>query len=235
MENSCFKIFISKNKECLWLNDMGKRGYKLIKIADSKYYFVHSNNNKYFYSIQHLGFATKSEQAEQYFSELEKNGVFPFLTGGDWTYFYSMKPIEDTPEVYKKSSNVYFWRSLYLFFFSVVCAIVCGYQAFVGNFIKAAGHSGNGLIRSFEIKGVSLLDTLKIWLNGIIEFLNNTYIKLFVNIFGESDASIALAVLIPILIILTVCFAINFNEYLVTKKRFKELIKTNCEVEADEK
>ena len=222
MEKSCFKVFFSKNKECRWLNSMGEKGYLLTKIKDNKYYFTHSKKHTYSYSIEHLDSAIQSEEAEKYFASLEEKGIVPIIYGGCWVYFSAInKTIQQTCEIHKKNSSVYFWRALYLLFFSCVGAVLCGYHAFAADFIVNVGHMGKGRIPLFDIKGDSLLDTLKDVLNHLFDFLSDTYIKLFTMMFGENDAALALSVLIPATIVITVFFALNIYEYFVCRKLAK--------------
>ena len=211
MEKTCFKIFFSKYKEVEWLNSMGKQGYLLKKIRDNKYYFDRSNKYTYNYSIEHLDVAVHSNEADEHFTSLKKRGINPIISSNTWIYFCAVNNnIPLTRDICKKNSVVYFWRSLYLLFFSVIGTILCGYHTFATKYITDVGHNGNGRIPLFEKNG-----TVYNSLNRLFDLISDTYIKLFVNIFGENDAALTLSVVIPITIILTVFFSLNLHEYFV--------------------
>lgn len=234
MEKSYFKVFFSKYKECDWLNRMGEKGYFLTKISDSRYYFKCSDEHKYKYSIEYLNVSAKSDEAISYYDSRRNYGVFPFISSDNWVYFYVEDGnIEDSLSIHQKNAVFYFWRSLYLFFFTLVSAVLCGYHYFAGDFIKRAGHSGNGSFGLLEVKGTSFLDTLKSLWNNVLEFINNTYLKLFALIFGENDSSIVLAFLIPVVIVLTVLFALNLNEFVTCKIKCKKFQAVKVKGEED--
>ena len=215
MEKTYYRVFLSKNEEREWLNKNGEEGYLLTKISDSKYFFTHNKGKKYTYSIEYLNMPSESQAAEEYFDSRKNLGVVPIVSGGNWVYFACDKgAIRQTSAMYKKNSIFYFWRSLYLFFFAVFGSILCGYHVFATDYIGRAGHEGDGKIDLLEIEGSGFSDTLKeIW-NNLLELLNATYVKLFTNIFGENDAALVLAVLIPIVIVFGVLFALNLSEYI---------------------
>ncbi len=220
MDKSYFKIFFSKIKERKWLDKMGDDGYRLTKIKDSKYFFSHSDEHKYKYSIEFLDTSPQSECAEEYYIELEKDGIKPILTSGNWVYFIkSNGNIVHTADVYKKNGIFYLWRSIYLLFFAVFGAIVCGYQAYAAKFLPYMGHTSDGKLSLLEIKDsesvlVEMLNIVKNWVNNIFEFLNGGYFGIFRNFFGNTDAAVVIALILPIVIILTVLFALNFDQYL---------------------
>ena len=54
MHKSIFKVFFSHEKETDWLNRLGKQGYLLCGISDSKYLFEINDGVEYKYSIEHL-------------------------------------------------------------------------------------------------------------------------------------------------------------------------------------
>ncbi len=220
MDKSYFKIFFSKIKERKWLDEMGDEGYLLTKIKDSKYYFSHSDERKYKYSIEFLDMPPQSQKAEEYYIELEKSGIKPILTSGNWVYFVkSNGNIVHTANVYKKNGNFYLWRSIYLLFFAVFGAIVCGYQAYASKFLPYMGHTSDGKLALLEIKDsesvlIEMLNIVKNWANKLFEILNNGYLGIFRNIFGDTDAAVAFGLILPIVIVLTVLFALNLDQYL---------------------
>lgn len=227
MTKSFFKVFFSKSKEQDWLNELGKDGYLLKKISDSKYYFDISDSDKYTYSIEYLDCSPKSEMADEYYKSREEKNIVPIITSGNWVYFCGTNSIiEDCSEIYNKNSSFYFWRCFYLLFFSVFGAVLSGYQAFAAKFIPAVGHTGNGRFGLLELEEnaadfVAFLNVLKKWWNGILELLNNTYLKLLTNIFGENDTVFVQAIVIPLVIVLSILFALNFEQYILYRKKAK--------------
>ena len=227
-KESIFKIFFSKIKEQKWLNDMGAKGYRLASLNDSKYTFELSDSNTYTYSIENLGISPKSEDGKQLISQKTLNGVEVVHVHKNWVYFCTTdSDIIADDDVYKKNRSIYFWRSVYLFFFSMFGAIVCGYQAFASKFLVNIQHTSDGMLEMLE-KGTGFKQYLNIGINRIFNLLNGTYLKFFREIFGNSDASVIIAFILPIVFILLVCFTFNFDEYLgylqLSKKTTLEII-----------
>ncbi len=235
MEKVIFKIFFSKSKECNWLNSLGKQGYLLSKISDSRYFFSVSENKVYSYSIEYLNSSPNSEDSEEYMLKQKENGIYPIITGKNWMYFASETTIiEPSADVYKKNSIFYFWRWLYSLLFSVLGALVCGYQAFASRFIIDTGHTGTGHIKISEVEGNSFGDVIaKAW-NQILRFIDNTYLKMFRNIFGGSDAVFVLAVAVPVVILSVTYFTFNFDEYLIQRKMAKNHVSRRSVIKGDE-
>ena len=220
MNTSVFKIFFSKISEEKWLNEMGEKGFELVRVHDSKYTFVKSENLKYNYSIQQLGFSPKSVDAIEYYKSLESSGTKPTISSGNWVYFVKTNgKIAPSSEVYKKNSMPYFWRSLYMLFFGLCGSIVCGYQIFAIKFLQRVGYEGKGAIeKTFSTSqngGLfnTLLNALKGLGNAFFKLLN-AYFKLWTNAFGNSDAVAVISIVAPITIILLILGAMNLQRYL---------------------
>ena len=232
MEKSVFKVFFSKEKENNWLNSMGQEGYLLSEINDSKYIFIKSETEKYYYSIEYLDTSPFSNIAEEYFASRKENGVHPLVSSGNWVYFVSSKSnIILNADSYKKNSKVYFWRSLYLFFFALCGATLCGYQAFSVKFLNCIGHVGNGqvdLLSTSDTKGLlsGLLNILKYIANFFLNVLNS-YFKVWTNIFGESDAVAVISIIAPLVLLLLIICCFNFDNYVFFSKKEKLLYKEN--------
>ncbi len=229
MEKKIFKIFFSKEKELKWLNSMGNNGYLLNSINDSNYTFTVSEDTKYFYSIEYLSCSPQSNEAVDYFNKRKPEGIMPLVSSGNWVYF--AKPNYDfssDPEIYRKNSVFYFWKMLYLAFFAVCGAVLCGYQAFAVGYLKRLGYTGNGQIR--EMLEITDKDTafegLFNVLKGIVNFflsLVNIYISFWTKIFGESDAVAVISIAIPILLIVLYFLSFNIDCYIENKKKYKML------------
>ena len=220
MQKSFFKVFFSKIKENEWLNTLGKSGFLLEKISDSKYYFSQNEGTVYNYSVELLDCPIKSEEAEKYFDKRRDENIRPIITSGRWVYFVAEnKDIEITAEIYRKNSIKYFWRTLYLLFFAIVGAVVCGYQVFAIDYLERAGYTGNGLIDKLSVgsSGTSfdnVLDAILTPVNYVIDFLNENIMIWLGETFGQSDAVVILVFLIPIVTALFVVSAFNLDEYI---------------------
>jgi len=219
MKTVFFKIFLSKRSEETWLHSMGEKGYRLTNVSDSKYSFDYTKGSKYFYSIQYLDFSPKSEKADEYYQTLAKSNIIPIVTSGNWVYFFKEdEPINASAEVYQNNAMPYFWRMLYMLFFALCGAVVCGYQAFAIGFLERVGHEGRGLIeRTYEISNEpelfnKLLNVLKFIGNAFFKMLN-AYFKLWTNVLGESNAVSVIAIVAPITVVLLILAALNFERY----------------------
>ncbi len=220
---SVFKIFFSKLKEEKWLNEMGQKGYLLDHISNCRYYFFVFENETFNYCIEYLDCSPKSEDAERYFEIRKSDEIIPIVEGNNWVYFVKKtSAVPVVSEALKLNSKFYFWRSLYCFLISFVSSVLFGYQLFAIDFIMDAGHVGDGRIDLLTAEGSSFGAILSRAWNGILEFINNTYIALFRMIFGESDAVFVLSLSVPLAIIFTILFAMNFNEYLLYKSLLKK-------------
>ncbi len=220
MQKSFFKVFFSKIKENEWLNLLGKEGYLLEKISDSKYYFSQKEGVVYSYSIEHLDCPIKSEDAEAYFDKRRSENIFPIITSGRWIYFVAENAeIEMSTEIYRKNSVLYFWRTLYLMFFAIVGAVVCGYQVFAIDYLERLGYASDGLIDKLSVgsSGTSFdntLDSILTPVNYVIDFINENLLVWIGDTFGRSDAIVILAFLVPIVVALFIIGAFNLDEYI---------------------
>lgn len=235
MQKSFFKVFFSKIKENEWLNTLGKEGYLLEKISDSKYYFTQKENTVFSYSIEHLDCPLKSEDGEKYLDQRRSENVLPIITSGRWVYFVTENAdIEISNEIYRKNSVLYFWRALYLLFFAIVGVVVCGYQVFAIDYLARLGYASDGLIDKLSVgsSGTSFdnaLDAILTPVNYVIDFINENLMIWLGDTFGRSDAVIILAILVPIVVALFVIGAFNLDEYI----SYRLLIKKNADKAAD--
>lgn len=228
MNTSVFKIFFSKLSEEKWLNTMGEKGFELIGINDSKYTFSKSENLKFTYSIQQLGFSPKSTDAIDYYKSLEAEGIKPALSSGNWVYFVkSNGEIITSPDVYKRNAMPYFWRSLYMLFFGLCGSVVCGYQIFAIKFLQRVGYDGKGFIeKTYNTTDDGGLFTIAVnalkGLGNIFFKLLNAYFKLWTNAFGNSDAVAVISIVAPITVLLLIFGAINLQKYLQYRTLYKD-------------
>ena len=232
MDKSIFKVFFSKDKEAKWLNKLGQEGYLLVYVSDSKYNFVINEDEQYFYSIEYLDCSPRSEKATEYFKSRESLEISPIIASGNWVYFVSKRQeIENTVEILKKNSIVYFWRSIYLLFFAICGSVFCGYHIYAADLLKALEQTGEGKIELMSTSGgMAILNVVKIGLNFIIKAINK-YIGLWTDLFGKNDAIATVAIIVPIVIILILLATFNIDSYLnffiarrKLKKQKKEIV-----------
>ncbi len=220
MKNHYLKVFFSKKKEIDWLNSMGKQGYLLTKVSDSKYYFTHSDKHKYSYFIEHLNSAVDSEDSAEYISAKQSAGATLVTNIGLWAYFvYNEPTYKPNTTAYKNNSIPYLWRTIYLMFFIIMGAIFAGYQAFAADFLTRVGYESDGYIGLIQINSDASTfgKGFKTIVNSLVGFINEHYLSFFVEKFGASDACIVLGALIPVILILLVFFTLNLDEYIEWK------------------
>lgn len=244
MEVSIFKVFFSKRKECAWLNQLGKSGHLLLKIKDSKYYFL-KNDNVYSYSLEHLGFSSQSEKAEEYYRSRAENGVKPIIYDKNWVYFvHENGDFEPDKNVIRKNASYHFWKMLYYYFFALCGCVFCGYQAFSIEFLKRVGQAGDGRITTLLSMSRStsfytaLINVLKKIGNYLIKVFNG-YFSIWTDIFGEYEPIAVISVIAPITVFLIVIGSFHFEEYLAHRsdnkvcilnvKNEKEICKSDAE------
>lgn len=245
MNKSFFKVFFSKIKERQWLNKLGEEGYLLEKISDSKYYFVHVTDKVFKYSIEYLDCALNSDEAERYIADYKEINVVPVVTSGNWVYFVSeTSDIKITEQICKKNSVPYFWRSLYLIFFSVCGAVFSGYHMFAIDYLERFGHVSDGRLDHFEIDSSGtaadkVFDLISSVINKAVDLINNSYLHFTTSIFGANDAVVVLSFLVPVVVILLIIAAFNIDEYISYRSLIKNIKGEDtcetCEVENDEK
>ena len=234
MDKSIFKVFISKDKEIQWLNKLGQYGYLLDSVADSKYNFIINEEEKYYYSIEYLDCSPRSEKANEYFKSREDLGITPLMSLGNWVYFVSKdNEIEYTPEILKKNSSVYFWRTLYLLFFAICGSVFCGYHIYASSLLQTIGQTGTGEIELFSTDGgIAVLRVIKVGMNYFIKAINK-YIGLWTDAFGKNDAIATVAIIVPLIILLIVIATFNIDSFMSfygKRKKLKEQNNKNTEI-----
>ena len=228
MEKSVFKVFFSKHKERLWLDSCGANGWRLKKMRDSKYVFDVIDGHKYTYSIDNLGVSCKSEQAEEYFRELSIQGIEPVVTKGQWAYLVRADgKITHKRTQYNENSKPFLTKAIYLFAFSLVMCIICGYQFYAIDLLKSVGYDSSAdVIKSLTTEDgnffVLMLNALKGILNFFISVLNG-YFGLWMDIIGSQSHAVAvISISMPAAIILAVIGSLNLDEFV----RFREAAKS---------
>lgn len=228
MDKSVFKVFFSKDKETKWLNQLGRDGYLLDSVNDSKYRFIKHEGKVFYYSIEYLDCSPRSEGANEYFKSREDLEIMPILASGNWVYFVSDKSeIECTEEICKKNSKVYFWRSLYLLFFAVCGSILCGYHAFMVDYLQIIEQAGDGQIEMLSTNGsIAILNLIKFGVNYILKAIN-AYFRIWTDIFGENDSVAVISAIIPIILILVVIATFNLDSYIFYFNKRRAIKKEN--------
>ncbi len=245
MVTKVFKLFFSHIKEEKWLNEMGQKGYFLTGLVDSRYTFEHDEAHTYSYCIQNIGASANSDIATEYFGRMQGEGINPIIASGHWIIFCK-KDGEILPdaEVIKKNSITYKVRTLYYYGFSLVLALVSGYQLYAVNYLESVGYKSGpiGLLELAESE--SFLQKIGNAAKSVVNFLAdsvNSYFNMWIRWLSKcqsptcttvehvcgSDAIRVLSVLIPILVILILFGTFNLDEWISHAKRVKDLKKAD--------
>lgn len=235
MEVSYFKVFFSKRKEAIWLNELGEKGYLLKHISDSKYTFEYFEDQKYYYSVEHLDFSPRSERAEEYYKDRLELELKPIITDNNWVYFVrENKPLEYDENVNRNSASYHFWKMIYTVFFSFCGSVLCGYHFYAIGFLERIGQAGDGKISSYlsPTRSTSAfhaaLNIVKRVANYMLDALNG-YFKLWTYFLGENDAVAVISIVLPITVILLIISAFHMYEYLSYIKKPEEISLNNVE------
>ena len=224
MSEKIFKPFFSKVKERKWLDSMGENGYLLQDINDSSYTFEINPGKRYYYCIENLSVSPYSDTADEYFASRISEGIKPVYSKGNWVYSVrENEPVEIPEKVRKSIAGIYGTRCIYLYFFALVLAFVCGFQFYAVNYLDAVGYVSKNikLIEILPNENGAFFVGFKNFFKGIGNiFINlaNGYFKLWTDVFGNSDAIKVVSVLLPVLVVLLIIAAFNLDEYLKYRK-----------------
>ena len=214
------KSFFSSVKECEWLNGLGQKGYRLIGKKDGKYTFEVDELQTWYYSVEWLDCSPKSEDGQAYIRSRKENGVELAASFSLWAYFISHEPILVSEESKKRTAIHYRNIALILYVFDAVAAALTGYQFVIRSFLETQGI----LMTAPELKRSSnvFIDLARRLVYGAKRLLY-LYGKLCGRLFGESQAALALGVLIPLAVILSIAGAFWTAEWLKNRPEKKRV------------
>ena len=220
---SKFKIFTSKNAELAWLNDMGRKGYLLVSINDSKFKFEQHEGEVYYYTCENIGISPKCEKGEAIISQYAAEGKKALLCSGNKVYFMSYSPVRVSKRTILTEYVSSLTREAYYSMLSVVLFAITFYQIKSISFLDSVGYTSEELSQKTVGNSSTLFGMItNAWrtvLNQVIKFIN-FYFSLWTDIFGNSDAVKVMSVVLPLAIIFAVAgisgfgtAVRKFNEY----------------------
>lgn len=212
------KSFFSSVKECEWLNGLGQKGYKLIGKKDGKYQFEVDELQTWYYSVEWLDCSPKSEKGQAYIDSRREDGVELAATFSLWAYFISSEPISVSDESRKRNAAHYRNFALILYVFDAVAAALIGYQFTVRSFLET---------QKILMTAPELTKSTNFFINIYHRLIYGAkrliylYGKLCGRLFGESKAALALGILIPLVIGLSVAGSFWTAEWLKNRPEKK--------------
>lgn len=204
------KRFFSSIKENRWLDSLGKKGYLLIFRKENSYTFEITEKQLY-YSVEWLDCAPDSEEGEAHIAAYEKNGIHLTASYSLWAYFVSEKPITADTTARQRVAKRYRNTALLIYAFDVIAAVLIGYQFAIRDFLE----SNQVLLKAPTMESSSniVINLCRRLLYGA-EIILYRYGKLCANLFGETKASLALGILIPLAVTLSVLGGFWLAEWL---------------------
>lgn len=204
------KRFFSSVKENIWLNGLGQKGYLLLEKNENSYTFELTEKTLY-YSVEWLDCAHDSEEILPYIAAYAAEHVQIAATYSLWAYFISEQPIEKPDEAYRRNSVHYRNTALILYALDAVVAALIGYQFAIRSFLE----TNKVFFEAPELeKSNNIVLNLAYRLLYGAERLVYFYSEFCSDLFGETKAALALGILIPLAIVLSVTGALWVSEWL---------------------
>ena len=204
------KRFFSSRKECDWLNKLGGQGYLLIARTENSYTFEQTQKTL-FYSVEWLDCSPECEDAANYIQAYKEIGVGLAATYSLWAYFVSSAPIEPSADACRRTAVRYRNTALWLCAADLITAVLVAYQFSVIPYLQA----NKVLFKAPTLESASngFLQLLyRLWYGA--EKILYYYTKLCSNLFGNTKATLALGILIPLAIVLSVLSALWIGEWI---------------------
>ncbi|MCH5184087.1 MAG: DUF2812 domain-containing protein [Oscillospiraceae bacterium] len=201
------KSFFSSVKECEWLNELGQEGYRLVGRREGKYRFEVEEGRTWYYSLEWLDCSPKSEKGQAYIRSREQGSVELAATFSLWAYFVSPDPIPASDEGRRRTAVHYRNIALLIYLFDIIAAALTGYHYVVRPFLAKQ----KVLLEAPVLKksGNFLIDLARRLEYGAKELLYR-----YGRLFGETKAALALGILIPLVIGLSIAGAFWTAEWL---------------------
>ena len=195
------KSFFSSQKETAWLDEMGQKGCRLVERKDGRYFFEEEPGKQFYYRVEWLGCSPESEEGASYVASRAEVGETLCTSYSLWGYFLSETPIGESEEGRKRTAVHYRNTAILLYVFDAVAAVLAGYHFVVRDFLERQGL----LLQAPTLKksGTFLVDLGRRLAYGAKELLYR-YAKLWSKVLGDTKATTVLAVLIPLVVILSV-------------------------------
>ena len=223
------KSFFSSVKECKWLNELGQQGYRLVYKRDGRYVFEVDEGKVWYYSVEWLDCAPESERAQAYIRSRGEEGAELAATFSLWAYFCSPEPIPERAESKKRTAVHYRNVALLLFLFDAITAVLIGYHFVIRGYLEKQGV----LIKAPTLKttGTFIVDLARRLVYGGKELLYR-YGKLCSHLFGDTQATLVLGILIPLAVVLSIASAFWAAEWLKNRPAKRDSAPEDPETDA---
>lgn len=204
------KRFFSSEKECAWLNRLGEDGYRLLYRQENSYTFELTEDRLY-YSVEWLDCSPESEEGLALIQARAEEGATLETTYSLWAYFSSPAPLP-LSDAAKKRNAVRYRNTAFIFFaLDLITSVLIAYQFAIRGFLEKQSVFMEA--PEYEAGSFFLAKLAQRILYGG-EVLLYRYSKLFSGLFGETKATVALSILLPLAVIFAVMGAIWLNEWL---------------------
>lgn len=204
------KRFFSSIKECAWLNSLGQKGYSLVARTENSYTFAMKQHAVY-YSVEWLDCSPECEESLAYIDSKNKDGIELAATYSLWAYFVSQQPISLARDAQTKIANRYRNAAIWLCVANLISAILTGYQLSIRPFLEA-----NSVVPKAPVletsENIILQLAYRLWYGA--EKILYYYTRICSNIFGDTKAALALGILVPLCIVLSVLCALWIGEWI---------------------
>lgn len=205
------KSFFSSQKETAWLDEMGRKGCRLVERKDGRYFFEEEPEKQFHYRVEWLGCSPESEEGASYVASRAAVGETLCASYSLWGYFLSETPIGESEEGRKRTASHYRNTAILFYVFDAVAAVLAGYHFVIRGFLEKQGL----LLQAptLEKSGRFLANLWNRLAYGAKELLYR-YAKLWAKLLGDTKATTMLAVLIPLVIVLSVLGGLWLTEWL---------------------
>lgn len=219
------KRFFSSIKECAWLNELGEKGFLLVSRKENSYTFEQTDKQLY-YCVEWLDCSAKSEQAEEYISSLAEQGITLAATYSLWAYFVSETCIPESETAKKRTAIHYRNIAILLYSADAVVSIFIAYHLAIRGFLEKQYLFFEAPTR--EASSNLIINLCRRLFYGA-ELLLYRYEQLCANLFGETKATLALGILIPLAIALSVVGAFWLAEWQKNRSTKEKMREERCD------
>ncbi len=194
------KRFFSSRKECAWLNACGSKGLLLLYRTEDSYTFEQTSDC-WFYSMEWLDCSPESQQGEEIIASRIEDGCTLAATYSLWAYFVSSAAIQTPAQAKKRTALRYRNTAFLLYAADAVAAVLIAYHLAIRAFLETQ----QVYMTAPTMEPASnLIVTIARRLVYGGELILYRYSKFCSGIFGDTKATYALSVLVPLAILLTV-------------------------------
>lgn len=204
------KRFFSSRKECAWLNERGAEGLLLLFRDESSYIFEQTAD-RWFYSVEWLDCSPESDRGEELIEARVSAGCTLAATYSLWAYFVSKEAIVPPVDARKRTACRYRNTAILLYAADAIAAILTAYHLAIRTFLETQKIFLEAPVMEPASNFIVNLARRLIYGGELILY---RYSKFCANIFGDTKATVALSILVPLTIILAVLGAFWTHEWI---------------------